>query len=169
MGMHRETIAEELADLEVAPGMAVRLAYCARDQATGELLQYGDDLCYVHGSAAEVFPKVQAALEGLRTGARVRVPLSPEEGYGERDPDRVLVQPRALLPEEACVPGMPMEATWPDGTASLCVVARVDGERVVLDANHPWAGRHLVFEFEVLSIRPALTAERNAGRILAPV
>ncbi len=169
MGMMQETGAERLDEFEVAQGMAVRLAYCARDQATGELLQYGDDLCYVHGGAGEVFPKVQAALEGLRAGARVRVELAPEEGYGERDPDRVLVQPRALLPEEACIPGMSMEATWPDGTASLCVVTRIDGERVVLDANHPWAGRRLVFEFEVLAIRPAMAAERSAGRILAPV
>jgi len=167
--MMQESATGCLEDLAIARGMVVRLAYCARDEVTGELLQYGDDLCYVHGGAGEVFPKVQAVLEGLRAGARARVTLAPEEGYGERDPSRVLVQPRSLLPDEACEPGMPMEVIWPDGTTCACVVTRVDGEQVVLDANHPWAGRRLVFEFEVLAIRPALAAERTAGRVLAPV
>lgn len=159
----------EEAGLGITEGMAVRLAYCARDARTGELLQYGDDLCYVHGGNGEVFPKVQQALAGLRVGERVRLELAPEEGYGRRDPARVLVRRREELPEEA-TPGMPVEATWPDGSTDLFVVIEIrDDGRVVLDANHPWAGRRLWFEFEVLSIRPALAAERLAGHTIAPV
>ena len=157
------------AQMEITNGMAVRLAYCAHDADTGELLQYGDDLCYVHGGSVDVFPKVEHSLAGCRVGERVCIELLPEEGYGRHDPERILVRRRDELPEEACEPGVPLEACWPDGTVECFVVTEVQGDRVVLDANHPWAGRRLLFEFEVLAIRPALAAERATGRPLAPL
>ena len=39
----------------------------------------------------------------------------------------------------------------------------VSAEQVTLDGNHPFAGKHLAFEFEVLEIRDSVAAERRAG------
>ena len=148
---------------EICQDMVVRLAFRVSDRQTGSLLQYGEDLFYLHGGYGGAFPKVEQAMEGRRVGERVSVTLSPEEGYGEYHPELVL-----RLPSEEFTEGLPrtgeaVDGQLPDGRSMTFTVSSVAGEHIVLDGNHPFAGKQLLFDFEVLDIRAATEAERNAG------
>lgn len=151
----------------VAAGQVVHLRYWARRRDTGELLQYGEDLRYLHGGFGGVFPRVEQALAGLRCGERAVVAIEPADGYGERDPALLIVQSLHALPEDEDLgPGSVLFGALPDGREHPYTVIRIDSDRVLLDGNHPWAGLPLEFTFDVLEIRSATFGECTAGRPL---
>ena len=150
-------------DSRIAQDKVVGLRFRITDGSTGRLLQYGDDLVYLHGGYGGAFAKVERAMEGRRVGDQVDLTLSPDEGYGHHRPNLVLV-----LPSEEFVGDMPLTGTsvageLPDGRSLIFTVAGIADGKVTLDANHPFAGKHLVFQFEVLDVRDSMAAERAAG------
>lgn len=149
----------------VAVGQVVRLRFWARQRDTRELLQYGEDLCYLHGGFGGVFPRVEQALVGLRCGEHAVVSLEPEDGYGLRDPELLIVQSVNTLPDdEELTLGSVLFGELPDGREHPFTVVRIESEQIHLDGNHPWAGLPLEFTFEVLDIRSATPGECAAGR-----
>lgn len=149
--------------LVIAKDRVVRLRYGVFEQGTEQALAYRDDLFYLHGGYGGAFPKVEAALEGLGVDAKVEVSLTPEEGYGIRDPDLLMTVPIEEIPPEARSSGQALEAEAADGQSRRFVVTAVTEEGVTVDGNHPLAGKHLRFIFEVMDIRDATQAELEAG------
>jgi FKBP-type peptidyl-prolyl cis-trans isomerase SlyD len=64
-------------------------------------------------------------------------------------------------------PGVEVQAETPDGPLSFMVVA-VEGDEVVLDANHPMAGKTLTFDVEILEVRAATEEEIAHGHVHGP-
>jgi FKBP-type peptidyl-prolyl cis-trans isomerase SlyD len=147
----------------ITPDKVVGLRFRIIDGSTGHLLQYGDELVYLHGGYGGAFPKVERAMEGRRVGDRIDLTLSPEEGYGRHQPDLVLVLPSEEFAGEILQTGTPVDGELPDGRALTFTVAAISNGQVTLDANHPFAGKHLAFQFEVLEVRDSMDAERAAG------
>ncbi|MFQ5644382.1 MAG: peptidylprolyl isomerase [Thiogranum sp.] len=141
----------------------IRLRFRIVDESNGNLLQYGDDLFYLHGGYGGAFPKVERAMEGCQVGDQVQVTLSPDEGYGRHQPDLVLELPSAGFDGDIPETGSALDGELPDGRSMTFTVSGVCGDRVILDANHPFAGKHLAFDFEVLDVRDSTEAERAAG------
>ena len=141
----------------------VRLRFSIKQQASNDLLQYGDDLFYLHGGYGGAFPVVERALEGSTVGDSATVLLTPEDGYGERDPSQVLVLPPGQFGDELPQIGEAVEGQLPNGDSMTFTVTAVSSEQIVVDGNHPFAGKILCFDFEVLEIREASAAERTAG------
>ncbi len=148
---------------EITQDRVVRLGFRVNDLLTGELLQYGDDLVYLHGGYGGAFPKVEWAMEGCRIGDVVSLELSPEEGYGVRRPELVINLPSNDFADELPHTGEAVEGCLPDGRSMTFTVSAVTDRHINLDGNHPFAGRHLKFIFEVLDVRASLDAERSAG------
>lgn len=141
----------------------VRLRFHITETPSGQLVQYGDDLFYLHGGYGGAFPKVEQAMEGRRVGDHVEVILSPDEGYGHRQADLVLVLPTEEFAGQTLETGVAVDGELPDGRSMTFTVSGVSDGQVTLDGNHPFAGKHLNFEFEVLEIRDSIEAERAAG------
>lgn len=146
----------------------VRLKYALFDRDGDKALEYRDDLYYLHGGYGGAFPKVEAALVGLEVHAKAEVELTPEEAYGPRDPALLITQPVQDFPPEARQVGVQLDGEAPDGSSRPFVVTAVEADHITVDANHPLAGRHLRFVFEVLDIRNASDAELNAGYAFSP-
>ncbi len=155
------------AENSIRPEKVVRLRFWARDDDSRELLQFGDDLHYLHGGYGNMFAKVEAALETASCGDRVELSLKPEEGYGLRNEAGVITQPKHSIPEEAWEPGYVLMGALPDGREVPFTVTTVGEEEITLDSNHPWAGRNLHFTFEVMSIRESTAGERRMGYVLS--
>jgi len=141
----------------------VRLRFRVNDALSGESLQFGDDLFYLHGGYGGAFPRVEQALEGCRVGDTARLTLSPEGGYGYRDAALELVVPSDDFHDALPEAGEAIEGQLPDGESMVFTVTAVSADRVTLDGNHPFAGKYLALEFEVLEIRDSIAAERRAG------
>jgi FKBP-type peptidyl-prolyl cis-trans isomerase SlyD len=123
---------------------------------------------YLHGGYDGIFPLVEEALEGKEVGYECRVNLSPDDAFGEYDADQVRMESRELFPANVNV-GMQFEGSPDESEESrVYTVTDVTDEKVVVDGNHPLAGRSLVFACTVTAVRPASSEELTHGHVHGP-
>lgn len=108
----------------------------------------GDPLEFIAGGD-QVIPGVSQAVIGMTVGETKTVNIPFDQGYGPREENLVQRVERKAIPAEAKV-GEPLQATVNEQRVVFWVV-ELDEESVVLDANHPLAGRDLTFEMELIS------------------
>jgi FKBP-type peptidyl-prolyl cis-trans isomerase SlyD len=137
----------------------------------GEIIEeseQGDPLVYLHGYE-EIVPGLEKALEGKKAGESLKVQVSPAEGYGEYDPDGVEEVPREDFPAELELQdGGIVSATDDEGDEVDFLVKEVRDNTVVVDFNHPLAGKTLHFEVTVREVRAATEEELEHGHAHAP-
>ena len=104
---------------------------------------------------------VERALEGAEAGAEIRLTLKPEDAFGDYDPEGIFSVPREEIPAgEELHPGewISILLEPEEGDEDLeeeeheARIVSVDDSEVILDANHPLAGRDVTFELEVLDV-----------------
>jgi len=148
----------------VAKNKVVSLTYVLRNQK-GDIFEYRDlPVAYVHGSGADLFPKIEQALEGRNVGDRVMVTLTPADAFGDRDPKLTFTDDlENALPELRRV-GAEFEAQNAKGESIVLTVTRIENGKITVDANHPLAGQTITFEVTVRDIRNATPEEIRNGR-----
>ena len=111
----------------------------------------GEPLRYVHGSQ-EILPALEEVLASLDAGQSTEVTLLPERAYGDVDPDAFKEVPPETVPEEAREVGTRL--AWRDekGRSLGLRVHEVRDDAIVLDMNHPLAGRTITFALHVLDV-----------------
>ncbi len=148
--------------------MVVSVDYTLTDDA-GTVLDTSrgaEPLSYIHG-IGQIVPGLERALDGHVAGDAVRVRLEPADAYGERDDGRVHRAARAQFGAQPPEVGMRVEASGPDGTDVLTIVA-VEGDVVTLDGNHPLAGMPLTFDVTIIGVRAATPQEITHGHAHGP-
>lgn len=159
--------------MEISDDCVVTIRYSLSDGDGNVLEQVGEDgLAYLHGHE-NIVPGLESELEGKEESDEFEVTLEPEEAYGEHMDELVSRVDRETFPEdEELEPGMVFQAVKSDigggdGEASqFLVIQKIVGDEVVVDANHPLAGKTLSFEGAVLGVREATDEESEAGRPL---
>jgi FKBP-type peptidyl-prolyl cis-trans isomerase 2 len=89
-------------------------------------------------------------LIGMSEGEKKTIEISVEDAYGEPRPEFINEVPKANVPEGIQV-GESLQGMGPQGPVNVQVIA-VGEETVTLDANHPLAGKKLIFDLEIVSI-----------------
>ena len=130
----------------------------------GNLIQRSDEAVqYLHGGYGNVFPVVEAALEGKAENDKVKMRLEPEDAFGDYDENLLRVESRSRFPDSLEV-AMKWEGEAGSGDEGLIfVVTDMAEDKVVLDANHPLAGMALEFSCKVVGVRSATPAEIENG------
>ena len=125
-------------------------------------------LDYIHGTGG-LLPKLEEHIEGMEPGDRFDVTLTPAEGYGEVDPQRIIDLPKAAfevngeIREDLLVPGNTIPMMNSMGGIIPGVVLEVTADTVKMDLNHQMAGKTLHFKGEVISVREATEKELTEG------
>ncbi len=110
---------------------------------------------YVQGHH-QVIPGLERQLIGLHAGDSKSIVVKPEEGYGPADPSAIVEIPKTQLPKDATpTVGMVMHGTQPDGQSIRGKISEVKDKTVMLDFNHPLAGKTLNFKVKIITIVPA--------------
>jgi FKBP-type peptidyl-prolyl cis-trans isomerase SlyD len=155
--------------MQIAARTVVNFHYTLSNDS-GEVLdssQGGDPLTYLHG-AGNIVAGLETALEGRGVGDSFTVRVAPEEGYGVHQAQLVQDVPRsAFAGVEKVQAGMQFQADTPEGVQNV-TVARVTGDSVTVDGNHPLAGQHLNFAIEVTAVRLASVEELSHGHVHGP-
>lgn len=100
-----------------------------------------------------LLPGFERRLFGLRAGDRERFHMLPEDGFGQPNPGNIQrVARSSFTAETEPMPGMVMSFTDASGSEVPGVISGFDGDQVVVDFNHPLAGRELLFEVEILAV-----------------
>jgi len=136
--------------------------------AEGEVLdgsRGAEPLPYLHGHN-NIVPGLERAMDGHVVGDKFKVRVSPSEGYGLRDEDKVSLVERASFADFAVLEiGMMYQMEDEKGDTQLVSITQIDDNDVTVDANHPFAGLELNFDVEIMDIRDATEDELSAGRI----
>lgn len=153
---------------KVGKNKVVRLKYALFElQGDDEhILEYRDDLYYLHGGYGSLLDKVEAVLEGAEVGNKVDIAVGPQDGFGKYDPSLRFAAPFEVFPEEAQNVGTRLEGQAEDGNSMDFTVVAVDNGMITVDGNHPYAGKTLKFVIEVLDIRASTKQERTLGYAL---
>ncbi len=124
---------------------------------------------YLHGGYGNIPKHLENALEGHAAGEHVKVRVEPAQAFGERDESLVRHELRAQLPPGELALGMRIEAQREDTNDSMTfTVTAIDERSVALDANHPFAGITLMFDIEILDLRPATAEEISHRHVHGP-
>jgi FKBP-type peptidyl-prolyl cis-trans isomerase SlyD len=146
----------------IQPNAHVVLDYELRDD-NGDVVDATESAEYVHGYAMLV-PGLEAALVGLKAGDEKEVVLAPDAAFGDHDEELVLEVDRSELPRpEAVAVGDEIVAETPDGDAEELRVVEVKDDAVVLDANHPLAGKTVRYAVKIRAVRAASDEEIAAA------
>jgi peptidylprolyl isomerase len=144
---------DEAAALAVAQGRTVSMDYRLR-LADGTVLETSDDdgpLTFVVGRG-EFFPAAETQMAGMKKGDKRSLRLSADNAYGAIDPELMIEVELEKVPEDVRKPGLVVGVRSPDGEVRRVRVAEVKETGVVLDLNHPLAGKDVVVDVEILSV-----------------
>ena len=126
-----------------------------------------EPLAYLHG-AQNIVPGLEKELTGKAVGDKLKVCVSPEEGYGHKDANLVQDLPKDMFGGiDNIEVGMEFQAQTEAGMQVVEVIA-VEDDTVTIDGNHPLAGVELNFEVEIAEVREATEEELQHGHVHAP-
>lgn len=84
----------------VTANKVVAFTYSIRDRS-GEIREYRDrPVTCIHGSGSDLFPEIEAALDGRPVGYKTSVVLTPEQAFGYPDPDLTFTGKLENVPPE---------------------------------------------------------------------
>jgi len=143
-------------DSVVKDGMLVSLQFTlfSEDGKTIQTNKGKDPLKYVQGQHMMI-PGLEKELAGMKVGQEKHVKIKPEDAYGSVDPKAVQEVPKDQIPPEAQKVGAVLSGRNPQGMPITATVKEVKDKTVVVDLNHPMAGKTLVFDVKVLDIQPS--------------
>lgn len=111
-----------------------------------------DPLEYTQGQKM-IIPGLESNMEGLSVGDKKTVVVGAEDAYGKFDEAAIVEAPTEQLGEDAKPEiGMMLQATSPAGQPIPGKVIEVKEETVVVDFNHPLAGKELHFDVEIVEV-----------------
>jgi FKBP-type peptidyl-prolyl cis-trans isomerase SlyD len=155
--------------LTIEADRVVTFHYALRD-ADGESIESSEGkepVIYMHGHA-NIVPGLEEQMAGKQGGDKFSATVAPENAYGLRDPEAIQRVPiKHLATRGKIVPGQMVAVNTRQGARHARVV-KVGHFNVDLDLNHPLAGRTLVFDIEILDVRPATEEELAHGHAHGP-
>ena len=98
----------------------------------------------------------EAAVDGMSQGERKTVTIASGDAYGAHDPALLQDIPKTRLPPDLDLKiGMVVQAADETGRSMRLTVQEIKDESVIFDANHPLAGKDLVFDIELVELKAA--------------
>ena len=143
-------------DLAIGPGTKVTLHFALRLQ-DGEVIDSNferDPATFVVGDG-NLLTGFEKAIFGLQEGERKTLVITPEDGFGQRNPNNIQEIARNQFGTDLELSeGLMLSFADAQKTELPGVVQSFDDEKVIVDFNHPLAGREIYFEVNILSIEP---------------
>jgi FKBP-type peptidyl-prolyl cis-trans isomerase 2 len=111
-------------------------------------------MTYTHGQG-QIIPGLEKGMAGMKINDEKTIRVKPEEAYGTVDSKAFHEIAREKIPAEKLKVGDTLMATGPQGQNFPVRVHQIKDKTVVLDFNHPLAGKSLTFAVKVLDIKMA--------------
>ena len=152
--------------MQIAENTVVSMHYTLKDE-NGEVLDSSagqEPLVFLSG-AQNIIEGLDNALQGKAAGDAMQVEVSAEEGYGPVHEELIQKVPHENFQGvDSIEVGMQFMAQTPNGQQPVTVIG-VEEDGVMLDGNHPLAGKSLSFEVEVVDVREASAEELEHGHV----
>jgi len=150
--------------MKIAKDTVVQLHYTLKDDQGNQIetTGSGDPIAYLQGHN-NMIPGFEAEMEGKAAGDHVEITVTPENGYGHRVEGSVQRIPaKHLQGAKKWKKGMIASVHTDQGERQVTVV-KVGRFIIDVDTNHPFAGKTLQFEVDVVDVRAATAEELEHG------
>ena len=118
-----------------------------------------DECCHEHGPMeltvgdGDFYLPVEAALIGMQVGEKKSVVISPDDAFGDYNPENVFTIKRSEFADDITPEvGLGLEVTGEDDELYMVTIVKVTDAEISLDTNHPLAGEELTYEVELVEI-----------------
>jgi len=148
--------------MKIDKDTAVTLRFKVAEFTGKSIEESKEPMVYLHGGYGNALPKIEEALDGQERGYQTTLELQPQDAFGLRDEGLVQTISKKQFPPGVKVGGQ-LEGRGEDGKSVAFTVMKIKGDTVILDGNHPLAGKALRFSLTVTDVRAA-TAEEIAHR-----
>lgn len=141
-------------EMTISTGKKVTIEYTLKldDNAVVDSNVGSEPLSYVHGSK-QIIPGLEKELDGMKIGDIKQVKVSPSDGYGEINEKAIIEVAKDHIPEDAMKVGAQLQGQNTSGKVVFATVKEIKENTVVLDHNHPLAGKTLHFDVKILDIQ----------------
>jgi len=139
--------------VSVGNGSKVQIEYTLTDDEDKVLdsNKGKEPLVFTQGQK-QIIPGLEKALEGMHAGEEKKVTVKPADAYGEADPAAFTEVSKEQIPVEALTIGTVLVAQNQNGERRSVRVTEVKEKTVIIDLNHPLAGKTLHFDVKVLGV-----------------
>ena len=139
----------------IKSGSVVSFEYTLSDE-NGSIIEStkGEEpVTYVHGQH-QIIPGLENGLSSMEMNEEKNIRVQPDDGYGPVDPEGFKEIPKTQIPAQGLKVGTTLRAQGASGEDVSLRVHEIKNQTVVLDLNHPLAGKTLNFAVKVLDIQP---------------
>lgn len=138
-------------------GNTVKVHYTGKLKEDGSVfdssLERNEPLEFTIGQG-NMIPGFESAVSGMKVGDTKVADIPVDSAYGSRRDDMVLEVPKNDVPDNIDPEvGQRLAVQQKDGQSIPVTITNVSEESITLDANHPLAGKDLVFEIELLDVK----------------
>ncbi len=144
--------------MKIEKNTAVTLRFKVSELGGKVVEESKEPMVYLHGGYGNTLPKLEEALDGQLPGYEIKLDLQPEDAFGVRDESLLRSLPKKQFPPGVKLGGQ-LEGRGDDGQVQIFTVMKIKGDTVLLDGNHPLAGKALRFDVKVLEVRAASEEE----------
>lgn len=146
-----------MTDFAIGPGLEVTLHFSLKLQDDSVIDSNFDSepATFVVGDG-KLLSGFEKVLFGLRAGARESFLITPDQGFGQPNPDNIQQIRRDRFDNKLeLAEGLVLSFEDASGGELPGVVTEFDVDTVTVDFNHPLAGRDIIFDVEILDVKPA--------------
>ncbi|OUT10164.1 peptidylprolyl isomerase [Campylobacter concisus] len=146
----------------------ITMFYELKDANTGEILesnmQEGGQISFITGHG-HIIEKLEEEVSKLKSGERATISVKAAEGCGEYNNEAIQSLPKEQFAGIDLHEGMELFGQNEDGSSVRVIVKEIKDNEVTVDFNHPYAGKDLLFNVEVLEVRDATEDEKATGMV----
>ena len=152
--------------MQIAENTVVSMHYTLTDEQGQELdSSVGQEPLVFLSGAQNIIDGLDNALQGKTAGEKLDVAVAPEDGYGAVHEELIQKVPTENFQGVDDIQvGMQFMAQTPGGEQPVTVIG-VEEDGVMLDGNHPLAGKTLNFNVEIVDVREASEEEKEHGHV----
>ena len=145
--------------LTIGPGSEVLMHFSLSlaDGTVADSTREGEPLRFVMGDGT-LIEGLELVLYGLKKGDRQCLSIEPRDAFGFPDEDNIHTLPRSEFPADMQVEvGMIIGFSTPSGEEVPGAIQEIKDDEIVVDFNHPLAGHEVIFDVEILEVKPGVS------------
>ena len=146
----------------------ITMFYELKDANTGEILesnmQEGGQISFITGHG-HIIEKLEEEVSKLKSGDKATINIKAAEGCGEYNKDAIQSLPKEQFAGIDLHEGMELFGQNEDGSSVRVIVKEIKDDEVTVDFNHPYAGKDLLFNVEIVEVRKATEDEKATGMV----
>ena len=149
--------------MAIAENQIVSIEYEVRDGDTlVDSNVGGAPLVFMFGKG-QIIPGLESGIANMNVGDKAEVPVKAADAYGEYNADAKQEVPKEQFAGIDLEEGMTLYGQGEDGSTVQVTVKEIGDESVIIDFNHPLAGKDLLFNVTISNIREASEDELMTG------